>query len=68
MRKSRNSLYVHSFVVFIETNKMSQISVLTNKAITTSRFIKMRNVEFMQNGKKRSWDYVSVRVSTWFLV
>ena len=47
---------------------MSQISVLTNKAITTSRFIKMRNVEFMQNGKKRSWDYVSVRISTWFSV
>ena len=47
---------------------MSQISVLTNKAITTSRFIKMRNVEFMQNGKKRSWDYVSVRVSISFSV
>lgn len=41
---------------------MSQITVIANKAITSSRFIKLTNVEFIQNGKKRSWDYVSVVV------
>ena len=48
--------------VFIESNRMSCISVLTNKAITSYHFIKMRNVEYIQNGKKRSWEYMSVRL------
>lgn len=39
---------------------MNQISVISNKPVTNSRFIKLNNVEFMQNGKLRSWDYVTV--------
>ncbi|KNB45281.1 uridine diphosphate glucose pyrophosphatase [Blastocystis sp. subtype 4] len=38
---------------------MSTIEVIANKLISHSRFIKMQNVTFMQNGQQRSWDYIS---------
>lgn len=39
---------------------MSGITEVHQKSITESKYIKLNNVEFMENGMKRSWDYVTV--------
>lgn len=41
-------------------NRMKAIKVLSDAATTTSKFIKLRNVKFIQNNMTRSWDYISV--------
>lgn len=39
---------------------MKSLKVLSDAAATTSKFLKLRNVKFIQNGMKRSWDYIDV--------
>lgn len=39
---------------------MKSLKVLSDVAATTSKFLKLRNVKFIQNGMKRSWDYIDV--------
>lgn len=39
---------------------MSGITVVHKKSISDSKYIKLNNVEFIENGIKRSWDYVTV--------
>ncbi|CBK20476.2 uncharacterized protein [Blastocystis hominis] len=38
---------------------MSGITEVHQKSIAESKYIKLNNVEFMENGIKRSWDYVT---------
>lgn len=45
---------------------MSGITEVHKKPISESKYIKLNNVEFMENGLKRSWDYVTVRLSVFF--
>ena len=44
----------------IEILVMSGITEVRQKSISESKYIKLNNVEFMENGMKRSWDYVTV--------
>ena len=34
--------------------------MISDTAATFSKFLKLRNVKFIQNGMPRSWDYISV--------
>ena len=40
--------------------RMKGLKVISDTVATNSRFLKLRNVQFVQNGMKRSWDYIAV--------
>ena len=39
---------------------MKSIKVISDAFTNTSRFLKLRNAVFLENGFRRSWDYVEV--------
>lgn len=39
---------------------MSLITVIENKLVSLSRFIKLRRVKFLEGGQERTWDYITV--------
>ena len=41
---------------------MDPIVVLDDQEITVSRYVKMRNVKYIQNGVSYSWDYIIVQL------
>ena len=54
----RQGLYSRLTVKKYDTELICK--VLSNKEISSSRFMHMRKVNFLQNGKERTWDYVKV--------
>ncbi|CBK24495.2 uncharacterized protein [Blastocystis hominis] len=47
---------------------MKSLKVISDTAATFSKFLKLRNVKFIQNGMPRSWDYISSKDSVTALV
>lgn len=41
---------------------MSLITVLENKLVSLSRFIKLKRVRFLERGQERTWDYITVSI------
>ena len=47
---------------------MEGIKVISDGFVSQSKFIKLRNVTFLQNGMQRSWDYINVRYNVYALI
>ena len=45
---------------YLRKGSMKSIKVISDAFTNTSRFLRLRNAVFLENGFRRSWDYVEV--------